>query len=193
MNKTTLYLIDKPFYKKWWFWVIVIIAFLGLCGYVEDAIENSIEEANIEAKFAENASKRKVTETTIPETTISITDYKELCESIDYKTLARNPDKYKGNNYKFTGEVIQVMEYNSSESVHIRVNVTKETNEYNDFVNWKDTIYAVVKIPKGEDRILEDDIITFWGECDGLYTYENVMSSSTSLPKINIKYFDLIE
>lgn len=188
MNKTTVYLVKKPFYKKWWFWVIIIIACLGIYGYVED----SIEEANIEAKFAENASERKATETTFPETTMNITDYKELCETIDYKTLARNPDKYKSNNYKFTGEVIQVMEYSSSETVHIRVNVTKETNEHTNFVNWKDTIYAVVEIPKGEDRILEDDIITFWGECDGLYTYENVKGSSTSLPKINIKYFDLI-
>lgn len=189
MNKTSSYVINKPFYKKWWFWIIIVIAFLGIYSNVE----NTREEANIKAKFSENASKRKASETTIPEATINAVDYKKSCEALDYKTLARNPDKYKGNNYKFTGKVIQVMEYNSSESVHIRVNVTKEINEYNDFVNWKDTIYAVVKIPKGEDRILEDDIITFWGTCEGEYTYTSVLGSSVTLPKIDIEYYKLSE
>ncbi|MGN1169484.1 MAG: hypothetical protein ACI4RB_05120 [Acutalibacteraceae bacterium] len=65
----------------------------------------------------------------------------------------------------------------------LRINVTK--GEY----FWEDTIYATVVIDSGDDRILEDDIITIWGTCEGLYTYESVLGSSVSLPKIKVEYY----
>lgn len=123
--------------------------------------------------------------------------FKKSCQSIDFKTLSRNPDKYKGNNYKFTGEVIQVQEsdswFSGTTQVDLRVNVTKKTYEYIDDVYWEDTIYATVEIPEGADRILEDDIITIWGTCDGNYSYTSVLGSTISLPKISIKYYAISE
>lgn len=126
--------------------------------------------------------------------TVAEEEFKNSCESIDYATLARNPDKYKGNNYVFTGKVIQVTEstwYNKN--VDLRIDITEESYEYLEGSNWTDTIYAIVEIPDGEDRILEDDIITFWGTCDGMYTYESIFGQKISLPKIDIKYFELRE
>ncbi len=120
-------------------------------------------------------------------------EFKESCGTIDFETLSRNPDKYKGNNYKFTGQVIQVIESTWGDTVDLRINVTKEEFEYIDDVMWTDTIYATVEIPEGEDRILEDDIITIYGTCDGMYTYESVLGGSISLPKISIKYYTLVE
>lgn len=67
----------------------------------------------------------------------------------------------------------------------------KEENEYLDEPLWTDTIYATVEIPDGADKLLEDDVITFWGTCDGDYTYETVMGNNVSLPKIDIKYYEL--
>ena len=112
------------------------------------------------------------------------------CTTIDFDTLSRNPDKYKGNNYVFTGEVIQVSE-SWGDTVDLRINVTKKSYEYIDDEYWEDTIYATVEIPDGADRILEDDIITIWGTCDGLYSYTSILGSSVSLPKIDIKYYEI--
>ena len=118
--------------------------------------------------------------------------YIDSCATIDYTTLSRNPDKYKGNHYKFTGQVIQVLESDSwfDDATTLRVNVTKSDNEYLENF-WEDTIICTVNIPKGSDRILEDDIITFYGDCDGLYTYTALLGQKVSLPKIDIKYYSI--
>ena len=112
-------------------------------------------------------------------------EYCNACESIDYITLARNPDKYKGNLYKITGKVIQVMEANGG--AFVRMDVTKGEYGY-----WTDTIASAIRIPKGSDRILEDDIITIYGECYGLYTYETVLGSEMSIPRIDAMFYELI-
>ncbi len=113
-------------------------------------------------------------------------DYRTACKMIDYRDLARNPDKYKGELFKFTGEIIQVVEPVWGNTVSLRINVTK-----GDYGIYKDTIYATVELPAGSDRLLKDDIVTIYGECDGLYTYNSVLNSSVSIPKISIKYFEL--
>lgn len=87
--------------------------------------------------------------------------------------------------------MIQTLESSWSDTVELRINMTKETYEYIDDVTWSDTIYATVEVPEGSDRILEDDIITIWGECDGLYSYESVLGSKVSLPKIDVKYYSV--
>lgn len=131
------------------------------------------------------------TEPLTEKSTVSENDFKNSCATIDYTTLSRNPDKYKENNYVFTGEVIQVQESSWSDTVDLRINVTQKTYEYIDDTYYTDTVYCTVEIPDGEDRILEDDIITFWGTCDGLYSYTSILGSSVSLPKIDIKYFQI--
>lgn len=170
----------------------------------KDDLQNEIDE--IKAKYQiSDSNVNELTNSSTKESDIFDTttvaedpkvieeNFKNSCETIDYKTLARNPDKYKGNKYKLTGEVIQVQESSWSDTVDLRINITKEESEYSDNVYWSDTIYATVEIPDGEDRILEDDIITFWGVCDGMYTYESVLGSSVSLPKIDIEYYALGE
>lgn len=112
------------------------------------------------------------------------------CQSIAYKDLARNPDSYKGQTFKFIGEVIQVMEsdhiLSDTTTVTLRVNVTKDEYGW-----WEDTILATVDIPKSADRILEEDIITIYGTCQGQQSYETILGATTTLPKIEIKYYGI--
>ena len=110
------------------------------------------------------------------------------CQHMSYADLARNPDKYKGQSFVFTGEIIQVIEPVWGNTVSLRINVTKEEYGY-----YTDTIYATVDLPEDADRLLEDDIITFYGDCDGLYTYKSVLGASISVPKIDIKYFNITQ
>ena len=84
---------------------------------------------------------------------------------------------------KFTGEVVQVLE--SSFYKEYRVNVTKKRYYYDD------TVYVTFFTLDNDNRVLEDDIITFYGEYDGLYSYETVMGATVTIPKVNAEYIDI--
>lgn len=191
----------KPLYKKWWFWVLVGLAIIIIYAIGVAGGSSETEGSNSSASTTTTVAIETTVEVATDEpTTEKPTDdpakieqkFKDSCESIDFKTLSRNPDKYKGNNYKLTGEVIQVQE-GWLDTVELRINITKEEFEYIDEVMWTDTIYATVTIPEGADNILVDDVITFWGTCDGEYTYTSVLGDSITLPKIDIKYYELAE
>lgn len=118
-------------------------------------------------------------------TLMSKSDYISKCRTISYDKLARNPDSYKGDYFEFTGEVIQVIQ--SGRHVELRVNVTRE-DLYGTTI-YSDTIYVETKLLEDGDRILEGDIITLYGVCDGLYTYTTIFGSSMSIPKIDAAYW----
>ena len=90
---------------------------------------------------------------------------------ISYDRLAREPLAYKGQTVVFRGQVTQVQE--SGLSVILRVNVTP-----GQFI-WKDTVWVEYrkKVPD-ERRILDDDILTFWGEYKGIMSYKAVFGQT---------------
>ena len=120
---------------------------------------------------------------------ISKSDYIAKCTEIDYAELARNPDSYKGEYFTFTGEVIQVLEKGSR--ADLRVNVTPTTTFGTTF--YSDTIYVTVTLPESGDRILVQDIITIYGICDGLYTYNAILNTQVSIPRIDAAYWDIVK
>lgn len=110
--------------------------------------------------------------------------YKASCQGgCAYSELARDPDSYVGKQVKFTGKVIQVTE--GLGITAMRVNVTQ--GRY----TWSDTMYVTYIPASGEGRILEDDIITFYGEMQPLKTYTTVLGASVTIPAVNAKYIDV--
>lgn len=191
----------KPVHKKWWFWVLIVflvIIVLGSFGSNGDDNNDNVTQSVSDTEETTNEPTEKETEAVTEAPTDPPTEdpakvekeFKDSCETIDFESLARNPEKYKGSNFKLTGQVIQVQE-GWLDQVDLRINITKEEFEYIDDVLWTDTIYATVEIPDNADNILEDDVITFWGTCDGEYTYESVLGSNVTLPKIDIEYYEL--
>lgn len=181
----------KPFYKKWWFWVIVVVIVISIGA--GSAGKNSSKDTD--NKETTKVSTSAVETTTVQPTAkakkkVSAKAYKNKCKTLSFKDLSRNPDKHKGEKLKYTGQVIQVQEdehwLDDNTTVDLRINVTKDK-----YGLWDDTIYATVELPKNADRILEDDIITIWGECDGKYSYTSVLGSDVTLPKINIEYYSV--
>lgn len=182
----------KPFYKKWWFWVIVVVIVISIGA---GSARNGNSSKDTDNKETTTVSTSAVETTTMQPTTkakkkVSAKAYKNNCKTLSFKDLSRNPDKHKGEKLKYTGKVIQVQEdehwLDDNTTVDLRINVTKD-----EYGLWNDTIYATVELPKNADRILEDDIITIWGECDGKYSYTSVLGSDVTLPKINIKYYSV--
>ena len=96
---------------------------------------------------------------------------------ISYDSLAREPLAYKGQTVVFRGQVTQVQE--SGLSVILRVNVTR-----GQFI-WKDTVWVEYrkKVPD-ERRILDDDILTFWGEYKGIMSYKAVFGQTIQIPHV---------
>lgn len=171
-------------FQFFWFWLIMLpvaIVFLAILSpeavVVEDGTSR-VEQAEPEETEPE--------ETTPPETTPE--EYMAACETIDYETLARNPEKYAGNKYTFSGEVVQVIEGWTGTSVRINITPT----EIGSSVYYADTIYATLDPKENGDRILEDDILVIYGECTGLYSYTSVLGSEVYLPSIDVMYWDFV-
>ncbi|MGM9552487.1 MAG: hypothetical protein ACI3XA_09570 [Clostridia bacterium] len=110
--------------------------------------------------------------------------YKESCVKYDYKTIARDPDKYMFTYGKYTGKVVQVLE--DGNDIQLRVNITRGSYGY-----YSDTIYVMYTKKSGESRILEDDIITLYGMNMGTISYESVLGSTITIPCVYAKYIDL--
>lgn len=111
-------------------------------------------------------------------------EYKASCSEYSYEDLARNPDDYEGADVVFTGKVVQVLEGTSSTSY--RINVTKGS-----YGIWDDTVMVVASKTDSGSRILEDDIVTFYGTYGGLYSYESVMGATITVPLVLAQYGDL--
>lgn len=117
-------------------------------------------------------------------TTLDETSYKNSCEKIPYDDLARTPDNYTGSNVVFEGEVIQVIE--GTGNTTYRINVTK-----GDYGIWDDTVLVYFENDSSSPRILEDDIVTFYGTYGGLYTYESTMGASITVPLVYAEFIDI--
>ena len=109
----------------------------------------------------------------------------QSCETFTYKEIMRNPDNYSGKKVKFTGEVQQVST-GAFSSVALLVAVTK-----GDYGYYDDNIYCTYTYSDNESRIMEDDIITIYGICEGDYTYTSVLGAGITVPKIDIKYIQI--
>lgn len=118
-------------------------------------------------------------------------EYKAACDSYTYQQIARNPQSYIGKLAKFTGEVIQVIydEQQGQPVYQLRVNITQE-GEYATY--YTDTIFVqYYNAAKEDPRILEDDIVTMYGELDGDITYETVMGNDVTIPSFSAKFIDI--
>ncbi len=112
-------------------------------------------------------------------------EYKAQCQSYTYDEIARNPEKYQKKLAKFTGEVVQVMR--NGNELELRVAVTP--TEYG---MYEDYVYVFYTLSDSSENVLEDDIITMYGELRGIQDYETVLGAKVSIPRIYVKYIELV-
>lgn len=111
-------------------------------------------------------------------------EYKTTCEEIEYKELFRNIESNKGNMFHFKGQIQQVVSEGEYESEYL-IAVTKDEYGY-----WEDNVYIVLDRTYFKDKLLEDDVIDFYGECNGSYSYTSILGESIEVPKISVLYVD---
>ena len=172
---------------KWAIVLIVIFAIIVLAmAFGDDPDDTNSTDNNVTNATEKTDNTTEKTE--IPE--LSEDEYKNSCESISYDELARNPNMYKNKKVYFRGKVVQATNNSSifsNNSLTLRVDVTE--GEYG---IWDDTIYVDYEYKdENESKILEDDIITLYGEFIGEKSYTSVLGAKITLPHINAKYIVL--
>lgn len=131
------------------------------------------EEARIKAEQEEKARQEQLAAEQAAK--------KASARTIDYAHLKKNPDRYKGEYVKYTGEIIQILEGNNI--TNIRLAVTKTAYGY----DFNDVIFIEYD---GYTDYVDGDIITMYGEVYGTYSYESQAGFNISLPGVIAKEFE---
>lgn len=109
--------------------------------------------------------------------------YKDSCETISYGELERKPGEYKGKKVKFSGRVVQVCSESDSIFYYSTYRVATKGK-------YDNVVYLLIDTYGMDIRILEGDRLTFYGEYNGIMTYESVRGDSISIPKVTAEYVD---
>lgn len=118
--------------------------------------------------------------TPTPKPTLSPKEMRAQFEAYDYKTVARDPDNYLTEYIKVEGTVVQVMEGDVITMLRVA-----QDDDY-------DQIWYVEYIrPEEAPRVLEKDMVTVYGLCSGLITYETALGSSISIPGLTTVLVDI--
>lgn len=129
-------------------------------------------------KMAESDSPTSNTSVQTEVNQMSESDYKAACKTVTYEEIARPKDGLKGEKVTFTGKIVQAT------SGRYRMDVTKGQFTYTD------TIMFDIGENILSEKILEDDIVTIWGESEGQYTYKAVLGNEITVPKIKVEYIE---
>lgn len=106
---------------------------------------------------------------------------KDTAKEIRFAELNKNPEKHAETYVKYQGEILQIMEDESSSI--IRLAVTKESYGY----NFNDVVYITYA---GTTEFVDEDIVTVYGTIMGSYTYESQAGYNISLPHIKAEIIE---
>lgn len=146
-----------------------LLLLTGACTSSErPAGEAPISASPESSKPAVSAVVEPSPEESEPVETLTRDDY----GAMEFDSLAREADSFKGENMTFSGSVIQFLKGDSSNMV--RLAVDGDSNQ----------ILYVEYDPAGKVSLREDDWIQVWGVCYGDYSYEAVMGNTVTLPSL---------
>ena len=172
----------------------------GLCSVCENTVKVDIPalghtlgdwKVDKEATYFEAGEREKkctVCNKTIENESFELTEeekvlwYKKNCESFSYKDIARTPDDYKGKLIKITGEVAYTV-HESTKKGDPSIYYVWTKSDYGVYI--EDPCFVYVD-NYDKPRIIQGDIITFYGEIDGLHD-----EYGEKQPRINSVYYDL--
>lgn len=131
----------------------------------EKAEKEAAEKEEAERKAAEKAAQEE--------------EARGYETGITYDQLARRPDDYMGEQMKFSGKVVQVIEGNGETQLRFAVN-----DDYDQM------IYLAYNPAIVDQRVLEDDYLTIYGTSLGTMSYEATSGATITIPAA---FIDIIE
>lgn len=120
--------------------------------------------------------------------TMSEDDYKSACVEISYKDLARNAEDIVGKKLEFTGEIQQVVYDSQNGASEYLISVTQDEYGF-----WSDNVYVLFDTSSLGTKLLDEDIVHFYGEVSGTKSYTSVLGESITVPKITAVYMSIDE
>lgn len=106
---------------------------------------------------------------------------KANAQELRFAELNKNPDKHVGVYLKYQGEILQIME--DETSTELRLAVTKDAYGY----DYNDVVYVTFE---GTTPFLDEDIVTIYGTVSGAYTYESTAGYQITLPLIEAEIIE---
>lgn len=179
---------------------LMAVSACGCSDSTETDAENDVAEVTEEV-ITEKATESLTEPPTEPPTTLPPTEppteeptlseeemaeveawYKEQCQSIPWKDIARDSEGMPGEDVTFTGQILQ----DCGDGFY---RMATKKADYGDNY-YEDVILVYYDIGDG-DRILVDDIVTIWGTTAGLYTYETVMGDNITIPSVSAAFLEI--
>lgn len=117
--------------------------------------------------------------------------YIAACETVDWTELARNPEAYKGKQLKIQGEVAQIQKggWFADGGCRLYEDYTFAQGSF-----YKKEWYVSVDVEKSKPRILEDDIVSFYGEFTGTTEVTRAFSrNKEDVLCLEVKYYAIAE
>ena len=106
--------------------------------------------------------------------TLSPKNYKASCTTVSYDELLRNPNDYKDEKIKMSGEIVQVLE-GSGWVLQGEYRVEVGDNKYIVLYNYD----------RSSGNLIEGDHITIYGEAAGNGTYRTILGLNKTVPRIH--------
>lgn len=134
----------------------------------------SSKSESSESSEETESSEESQSESAAESTSSAEPDLSQYRSDITYEQLARTPKDYKNEKLTLTGSVAQVQE--DKKEVDLRIAIDGNI----------DNIVYVALEPKilNGTRILEDDLVTFYGTSKGVTTYESTMGQDITIPLV---------
>lgn len=104
-------------------------------------------------------------------------------EKIDYRSLARTPEKYNGTYAVFTGRVLQTIGSRTGDYYQMLFSNNGKSDEiiYTGFINIPDY------------NLLENDKVKIWVRLEGEVSYETVQGTTVTVPVAQVHAIQLFE
>jgi len=110
----------------------------------------------------------------------TLDEWRKYAEPFDFKKVDKNPDRYAGQLVKGRAKIYQIQE-NGSATVG-GLYVTSQGYGY-----WSDNVRFT--LPKVTD-LVEDDVVNFYGEVVGSYSYESQAGWNITVPMLELTYLE---
>ena len=165
--------------------VAVLISLVVIFFFVIPVIGATLKDMN---RGNNSSTSYTTTAANIAPVATSKEDYLAQCESVDYETLARTPENYNGKCLVYNGEIVQIIYANTGSIATLRIAVSTT-----DDISYSNMILAEYDMSSSSERLLEGDLVTIYGNCEGAKSYETVLGAKVTLPYIYIRYVNMYE
>lgn len=155
----------------------------------KDSTTSQSVESTQDTQEAEENKNDETAQTEEPQ--LSPDEYKAQCQDVNYNDIMRNPDQFIGQKFKITVQVSSVS-HKMTAGTYYKAYTDDGSGYYFDKMIW-------VFDKRDEDsdgyvKILEDDIVTFYGEFNGLQETKNALNNEKGEDfALDAYYVDIVQ